>query len=93
MAKEKFKFYLAMDQEAPNDAEKFQRAMTKAYTMGVEPIEYHEDTVLNAQDNTVVTTIVLVECRERSKGAAKRFFKKADFGYLNQQVDGLPVFG
>lgn len=93
MAKEKLRFYLAMDQEAPKNAEKFQQAMSKAYVMGIKPIEYHEDTVLDARDNTVVQTIILLECEERWKGAAKRFFKKADFGYLNQYVDELPVYG
>ena len=63
MAKEKLRFYLAMDQEAPKNAEKFQQ------------------------------TIILLECEERWKGAAKRFFRKADFGYLNRYVDELPVYG
>jgi len=93
MAKERFKFYLAMDQEAPKDEKRFQESMTAAYVNGIEPIEYREDTVLDTRDNTVVKTIILLKCTERWNGASKRFFKKAKFEYLNQKVDGLPVFG
>lgn len=87
-----FEFYLAMDKDAPNDAEHFQESMTAAYVNGVEPIEYVEDSVLD-EHNNVVTTIILVKCRQRWKGAAKRFFKKAKFEYLNNKYDGRPVFG
>lgn len=92
MAKVKFEFYLAMDAEAPKEPEKFQKSMTAAYVNGIEPIEYHEDTVLD-ENNNVVTTIILLKCQERWKGAAKRFFKKAKFSDLNQKVEGLHVYG
>ena len=92
MAKEKFEFYLAMDAEAPKDAEHFQKTMTTAYVNGIEPIEYFEDTVLD-ENNNVVTTIILVKCQERWKGAAKRFFRKAKFEDLNQKVHSLHVYG
>lgn len=92
MAKEKNEFYLAMDAEAPKDTAKFQRSMTAAYENGVEPLEYFEDTVLDENSN-VVTTIILVKCQERWKGAAKRFFRKAKFEDLNQKVHGRHVYG
>lgn len=88
----KFEFYLAMDKDAPNNPDMWQKSMSAAYVNGVEPIEYFEDTVLDP-DNNVVTTIILVHCQERWKGAAKRFFRKAKFENLNQKVDKLPVFG
>lgn len=92
MAKEKIEFYLAMDAEAPKDADKFQRSMTAAYENGVEPLEYFEDTVLD-ENNNVVTTIILVKCRQRWRGAAKRFFRKAKFEDLNHEINGLRVYG
>jgi len=92
MAREKMEFYLAMDAEAPKNSEKFQRSMTALYENGIEPIEWYEDTVLD-QGNNVVTTIVLVNCQERWKGAAKRFFRKAKFEDLNQKVHGRHVYG
>lgn len=92
MAKEKFEFYLAMDGEAPKDPEKFQKSMRAAYVNGVEPIEYREDTLLD-ENNNVVTTLILVRCRQRWNGAAKRFFRKTKFSDLNQKVDGLHVYG
>ena len=92
MAKEEFEFYLAMDAEAPKEADKFQKSMTAAYVNGVEPIEYYEDTVLDANNN-VVTTIILVKCRQRWRGAAKRFFRKAKFEDLGHEVDGLRIYG
>ena len=94
MAKERFKFYLAMDQEAPKDEKRFQESMTAAYVNGIEPIEYREEMVLDTRDNNkVVQTIILLKCTERWNGASKRFFKKAKFEYLDRKVDGLPVFG
>ena len=93
MAKEKFKFYLALDQEMPKDKEKFQEKLTMTYVNGIKPIEYHEDTIVDTRDNSVVQTIILLKCEERWKGAAKRFFRKCGFERLNMKVDNLPVLG
>lgn len=91
MAKEKFEFYIALNAEAPNDPETFQKSVTAAYVNGVEPIEWYEDTVLD-EENNVVQTIVLVKCRERWSGAAKRFFRKAKLDDLGQKVHGRHVY-
>ena len=88
-----WEFYLAMDGEAPKDAEHFQKSLTTAYVNGVEPLEYEETTVVDTEnENEVVQTIILVKCRQRWRGAAKRFFRKFNFSYL-QKTNGLHVFG
>ena len=92
MAKYGFEFYLALNAEAPKNADRFQKSLEQAYEYGIEPIEYFEDSVLDEASN-VVTTLVLVKCRERWSGAAKRFFRKTKFENLNQKVDNLYVFG
>lgn len=92
MAKEKIKFCLIMDGSAMDDPEKFQKSMTAAYVNGIEPKEAWKDTILD-ENNNVVSTVILVECQERWSGAAKRFFRKAKFEYLDQKYHGLPVFG
>lgn len=91
MAKEKFEFYLAMAVEATQDADKFQKGLTEAYINGIEPIEWYEDTVVDEHEK-VVSTVALVKCRERWKGAAKRYFRKAKFEDYGQKVHGRHVY-
>lgn len=91
MAKEKFKFYLMLSNETIDDKDKFQKNLESIYVNGVKPIQYHEDTILDEHDN-VVQTVILLECEERWKGAAKRYFRKANFEYMNHQKDNLPIF-
>lgn len=88
---EKFEFYLAMNGNFASDTEKFQESLTAAYVNGIEPIEYCEDTVTD-EDNKVVHEIILLKCRERWRGAAKRFFRKAEMVDSGMKKNNLHVF-
>lgn len=89
---EKFMFCIAMDGDVVNNLARFQESLTAAYVNGIEPLEYCDDTVTN-KDTGEVKAIILLKCRQRWNGAAKRFFRKTDMSDLGWKKDDLHVFG
>lgn len=87
----KTKFYLVLDGAILDNKENFQKRLEETYMEGITPIRYHKDTLLDMNTNTV-DSIIMLECEQRWRGAAKRYFRKRNFSYMNQQYDGLPMF-
>lgn len=87
----KTKFYLVISDAILEDSEKFQQRLEETYIEGIRPIAYHKDTLLNV-DTNVVESIIMLECEERWRGAAKRYLRRRNFQPMGHLYEGLPMF-